>query len=618
MKVNAYMEPVKIFLKSGGTTINTVSERIRCAAGVANVISDDAMVLVGGMSRSGTTLLTTVLDAHPEIACGAELLPARIPSITGALCTLDSALAAVDNNFSKVGRYLREHGDRDMGLFFVRCYRAGLTHQEVHDALVNLELKLPSGANLLGERLLVAQTAMMSRATREGAGVYGFKFTSASLDIADAYLPNSMMLCIIRDPRDVVLSHHKRGFKRTTSEISETWKAYARKYRRYEEQHPGRCRVIRYEDLTRQPRRTLMKAFEILPVELLSEVFDFYRSELPIHAGFHPNAERLRMNFSTDGIGRGRLELSQQELKEIESICGEELIRNGYDGKSLVMRGKKLQLDLHKIDKAERKLKSVQFSRRRKFTRYDYANLLKPYQTEYEIMSIGDYVRQDEISGRQILMIRHDIDHDFENGLRIAEWEAERGIRATYCLLHTAWYYGHLEGDRYKHSDMLVEGIFRLMEMGHEINIHNNLVTLALTEDIDPVEVLKRELEFYDSLGVPVTGTSTHGDALCRDLNYRNWEVFEECCDDRFGGPRIVENLVSGRTLSCTLGAQSMFELGLEYEAYDMGKDVYHTESGGNMRTRENTKARRSFGRTDKDKGSVCGILTHPLWWNFG
>ena len=598
------------------SALSQVSERIRCSAGLANVITPDPMVMVAGMSRSGTTLLTTVLDAHPEIACGAELIPSPMSSIRDVREALNGAMG-VTGDFSEVGRYLRQSGNREIGLFFVRCYRAGVTSSELQEALKTLETKLPNGATRLGERILVAQTIMQHRARREDAAIYGFKYTSSAPDIAHAYLPGARLLGIIRDPFDVVLSHKKREFDKTIEDVAKTWVAYAKKYREDEASHPDTCRVLRYEDLTRQPRRTLSRAFDILPVDLHQEIFDFYKSDSSIHAGFHPNAERLRMNFSTDGIGRGKTELPARERNQIEAICRDEMREFGYDNDARIRRKGRARSGLIHVSGSERKLKALQFSRKRKFAEEDYAALLAPYTDSYEIMPIGEYVRQEEVGDRSILMIRHDVDHDIDTAVRIAKWEADRGIRATYCLLHTSWYYGKLDGDRYQHTDLLVDSIERIVGLGHEVNFHNNLITVALTTGNNPARILENELAFYDSLGVSVTGTSTHGDALCRELNYRNWELFQECCDERFGGARTIENNVDGKRFKSDVGKRSMYEFGLEYEAYDMGKDRYHTESGGNMRTRESTKGRRSFGRHEQTRGSVCGVLTHPIWWKF-
>ena len=268
-----------------------------------------------------------------------------------------------------------------------------------------------------------------------------------------------------------------------------------------------------------------------------------------------------------------------------------------------------------KLSKSKTMFHTLQLKRKKKYTLEDYEVLFKPYLGKYEILRYCDYVREPEIGDRKVLLVRHDVDHDHITAQKIAKWEYNHDIRATYCLLHTAWYYGKLDGESYVHTRDLLDCAKLLFDLGHEVNFHNNLVALALRKGIDPVELLKRELEFFRSNGV---GTSTHGDSLCRELNVRNWELFKECCDEGTKrpptwGPRTLE--YNGNTVE--LGKHSMKSFGLEYEAYDIARDVYHTDSGGNMRTRHRTRGRRPFGRHDPEKGAVVGILAHPVWWNF-
>lgn len=270
--------------------------------------------------------------------------------------------------------------------------------------------------------------------------------------------------------------------------------------------------------------------------------------------------------------------------------------------------------DLHPKDR-DRHLKRIK--RRKVYSAADYERLLAPYQG-YESLRLMDYVRESDVGDRKILLIRHDVDHDPYTALRIAQWEHDRGLRATYCLLHSAWYYGDLQDHGILHTSDLVQTALELCKLGHEVNFHNNLVVAALTQGVDPVKLLAAELEFFRSIGVAVVGTSTHGDALCRELNFRNWELFKECCDNRFGGPRTVVWRAGFRKNSIELGQVSMFDFGLEYEAYDIARDVYHTDSGGTQRTRFKTFGRRSFGRHDPNRGEVVGVLTHPIWWDFG
>jgi len=247
----------------------------------------------------------------------------------------------------------------------------------------------------------------------------------------------------------------------------------------------------------------------------------------------------------------------------------------------------------------------------------EYEALLEPYVGEYEILRYRDYVRESEIGDRRVLLVRHDVDHDHITAQKIAKWEYNHDIRATYCLLHTAWYYGKLDGKSYVHTHDLVECARFLINLGHEVTFHNNLVALALYKRIDPVDLLKRELEFLRSNGIDIVGTSTHGDKLCRELKFRNWELFLECCDDRFGGPRTITWQEDNGIQEVQLGTVSMFDFDLEYEAYDIALDIYHTDSGGNMSTQLRTWGRRPFGRHDPEKGSVVGILAHPVWWSF-
>jgi hypothetical protein len=270
------------------------------------------------------------------------------------------------------------------------------------------------------------------------------------------------------------------------------------------------------------------------------------------------------------------------------------------------------------LSEDERKSNLKRIAKMKRFVPRDYEQILGPYLETHENMRYCDYVREEEIGDRRILLIRHDIDHDHLTAYRIAQWEADRGLRATYCVLHTAWYYGKLDGHRHVHTEDLVDLVVALHRLGHEVNFHNNVVVTALKVGTDPRGLLRAELDALRSYGVPVTGTASHGDALCRELNFRNWEIFSECCDERFGGPRTVCYDGPNGKMSIELGAISMHEFGLDYEGYDVLRDQYHTDSGGRQRTIRRAPGRRRFGRQDYERGEVIGVLTHPEWWDFG
>ena len=64
------------------------------------------------------------------------------------------------------------------------------------------------------------------------------------------------------------------------------------------------------------------------------------------------------------------------------------------------------------------------------------------------------------------------------------------------------------------------------------------------------------------------------------------------------------------------LGALKMNDFNLEYEAYDYGKNLYQTDSGGVMRLRANTAHRSHTDAPNQRSYKLNGILTHPIWWD--
>ena len=208
------------------------------------------------------------------------------------------------------------------------------------------------------------------------------------------------------------------------------------------------------------------------------------------------------------------------------------------------------------------------------------------------------------------IIIRHDIDHDIKNAVKLAKIEHSLGLRATYCILHSAWYYGELNDNKYIHSNLLMDACYEILAYGHEINFHNNLAVYALKYGIDIEKVLHSEIDFFYKNDIPIIGSSTHGDKICKELKFRNWEIFDHACDDRFGGPRKIKF----ENNEVMLGQLNQKDFGLEYEAYDFLRNYYLSDSGGNIREHINARGRDRFPCNDKNN-NVNFILTHPIWW---
>jgi hypothetical protein len=196
----------------------------------------------------------------------------------------------------------------------------------------------------------------------------------------------------------------------------------------------------------------------------------------------------------------------------------------------------------------------------------------------------------------RVIGLRHDVDNSLEPALNFARWEADRGYRSTYFLLHSAAYWT---------SGRLEEAVREMSELGHEVGIHNNAIAEHVRTGRDPHEILKEATEQLRSYGVTVVGTVAHGDKLCREREFINDELFEEC--ERFGdelwlggGPHRIGAIPVER--------KPLAYHGLEYDSNWLHRPFYASDSGGVWQ-----------GEVDRvphhDFSGQLHILIHPCWW---
>lgn len=582
-------------------------------------ITNEPMVFVCGLSRSGTTLLATALDAHPRIAMGYELLPPPIPDMANALDTFERTLQLTNGDLRQSVRVLRgpHPAAEKLGQWFMRCHRAGLDAGEIRDALrIGATSGRQSRCETFRERLSLATSAIDHVRRRTGALLAGFKLPGNRFHSYHKAFPAARFVGIIRDPRDTYLSQRRHEFVAGAGQFAGRWNAKVRALEEVTRAHPGSAVLLRYEDLVRDPESVLQRVFAMLDVDLTDDVLRFHESDATVFDSPHPETAHLRRGFTTDRIAGWRSLLGDDEAYTIRRRCRRAMSRLDYlDGDRVspdATGPAESTLALH--GKLTRQLA---FRWKRRHSSAAYFTLLQPFLENHETMTMADYVRVDDVGDRQIALLRHDVDEDLDNALRMARWENERGLRATYFLRHSAWYYGRLIEDRILHTRELAGAIRQLTALGHEVGLHNDLLRIALQKHLDPYALLSRELDYFASLGVEVRGTAAHGHPFCHDNGFSNWEIFAESCGTRFGGPRTISLEVDGHRAEVAVGERSMADFGLEYEAYEIGRDVYITDVGGTIRTERGGRGTREFGRLDRDRGHVVIALTHPIWWKF-
>jgi hypothetical protein len=221
----------------------------------------------------------------------------------------------------------------------------------------------------------------------------------------------------------------------------------------------------------------------------------------------------------------------------------------------------------------------------RRFTYREYARFLDRLGGR-EVVPLRELAH-----GAGDLALRHDVDSRLDSALVLARLEADRGLRATYFVLHTAPYWDEPD---------LLPRLLRLQELGHEVGFHNDLVTLERVHGIDVAEYAPRALERLREAGLEIVGSAAHGSPWCHRLGFHNNYVFAGWDEPVPGFPDTEVK----RKLDPS-------ELGLEYEAYHLGEDAYYSDS--------RFEHGRRWHPSQLDLAGSSGrtiVLTHPCHWD--
>lgn len=257
--------------------------------------------------------------------------------------------------------------------------------------------------------------------------------------------------------------------------------------------------------------------------------------------------------------------------------------------------------------------KRAELATKRTFGAHNLARLERLVQGADAVVPIREAFARRNDWPERFATIRHDMDHDLENSVRFAEWEAERGIRSTYFVLHGDWYWGGPGASQ--PSRMVLDALDRIASLGHEIGLHNNALSLALQTGQDPFAILERDLTALRRHGFSITGSVAHGDKLCHTVGFVNSEIFSECVRPSQFDPRRSLEYVgpTGSIWRLELRQRPMAEFGLEYEANAIGQTRYLSDTGGRW-SRPFDEVAAAF----EAEGGFLQLLIHPVWWAFG
>lgn len=295
-------------------------------------------VFVRGISRSGTTLLVTMLDAHPDIAMSYELFPSLLAPVREHPSVDLPWLIEVFSNADSLEDALNTAGAKSSNLktFLARCRRSELDQQGIISVLKE---HVSEGLDFSTEssRMKFVERCCIPKMSALGKKRWGAKCNNNY----DAYLsawPDAYFINIIRDGRDVLASQLNTGtFSKKFSDLVErVGRSWVNTHTRfYELLDKGNVHAypLFYERLVSNPEVEVRKLCGFLGIPFSDSLLTYYDQDLTIYkpeAGRHISLPRISKPLDTRKIGRWRSELSDEQLEQFYRIARETLVKLGY------------------------------------------------------------------------------------------------------------------------------------------------------------------------------------------------------------------------------------------------------------------------------------------------
>lgn len=293
-------------------------------------------IFVRGMSRSGGTLMATVLDAHPDIAMCYEvyehLLAPRdgeADSTQRLIDTLDSALRGM--KLLKMLK-LKTIDDANLNKFVFRAMRAGVQPEELLD-LMKQHRAAGGDFTTFDQRMHFIEQLALAKASREDKTNWGTKIGSTHEKLHELW-PDSYFLFMLRDGRDVASSRKMVGdFGQGIEHIAGAWRDQVLRFLDFADRDGVNAHIVRYERLVTDPEPELRAIAEYLGLPFSEQLLSFHDQDLSIYRNptGHLSRDQVSRPINTSSLGRWKRDLSSDEIAVFESEAGELLAELGYE-----------------------------------------------------------------------------------------------------------------------------------------------------------------------------------------------------------------------------------------------------------------------------------------------
>ncbi len=285
-------------------------------------IKQTPFVLIIGRPRSGTTLLRTMLDAHPNIK-----IPLESPFIKNFYPVYGSKISWTKEELTVFYNKLVKQPQFNLWT---------VDNESLKRKLLNAE-----GKTTFGELCKIIYAENISFYDKEEIKILADKNPPYTLYIPTLLetFPEARFIYITRDYRDNILSMLNVDFERPwIASLAYRWKYYNKKFLKAQKKNPDRFFVIKYEDLVTNPEKHLTDICIFLNIsyspKMLNfqskekEILDIYPKELIEH--YHKS---LFEPISPKKVDQWKIKMRDSDIRKSDLIVGKYAEKMGYTRK---------------------------------------------------------------------------------------------------------------------------------------------------------------------------------------------------------------------------------------------------------------------------------------------
>lgn len=294
-----------------------------------------------GCGRSGTTLLRTMLNHHPEVAIPLE-----------SIFIIDYLRAGSNVSVETMKHLLIDEGELQewnlkLGVTdLYGCRTAVDLITRLHELYIAQE----------GKRLWAQKTPRFVR--------YG--------ELLKTAYPHAKFIHVIRDPRATVSSLIRSNVHNSNALYgSKRWLKDVRAGVQLKAHYPDDVMEVRYEDLVIEPEATLKQVCAFLALVYDPVMLMYHETGTQEYSKYYEQAhEKLNCPPSRNRIDAWRKQLSPREVALIETLCDETMRQFGYEpeyGNTSLDAGFVQWLKLQRFVGLSRQIKQYLTTRRQYF-----------------------------------------------------------------------------------------------------------------------------------------------------------------------------------------------------------------------------------------------------------